>query len=261
MASSNLYPGEQIFDDDNPLENLEIPDGLRGGLLPRQVAYGAIVGVPPFPDELLIPRSEWQSRIQEMEERKSRISDIIVAAKLPVKDQGQTNFCWANAPCTCLEILRIIANLPMKVLSPASVACPINGFRNQGGWGKDAIEWLTTHGAVPVDMWGANVIDRSKYTEAAKQAALENRVLEWWDVRPRNLDQLVSCLLRRLPCACGYNRIAHEMTSCDAVWLDGEVAIRDRNSHGDRSDQPNGFLILRGSNALPDDIQAPRAAA
>src|SRR5689334_5061478 len=122
MPSSKLYPGEKIFDDENPIENLEVPDGLVGGCLPRDMAYGSVYGASPFPEELLIDESEWQARIEEIEERKSNISSIILQRKMKFKRQT-VNFCWSETVVMCDQALRAVANMPHVELSAASVAC------------------------------------------------------------------------------------------------------------------------------------------
>lgn len=262
MPDSKLYPGEQIFDDSTPDSALNT-DGYSSGY---QGMFRSSAGVDsftiPFPDELLIPESDWQGMIEEMEERKTRVSDLVNQAGLPCKDQGSTNFCWANAPVHCLEVLRVIQNQPLVLLSPASVACPINGFRNQGGWGQDALEQLITAGAVPVKNWPANAIDRKYYTDANKTIALDYRTSEWFNIQPRNLKQFISCLLRRIPVACGYNWQQHETTAYEPVWVNGRIGTRNRNSWTMNwpSQGAGGYYILQGNKMYPDDAVAPRVA-
>jgi hypothetical protein len=257
--TSKLYPGEMVIDDGTPAAVTDPPPGQRRGLnlkLRTDEGYAGVADL--FPSELLIPRSEWQARIQEMEERKSRLSDISLAAGLPHKDQNGTNYCWINAPVHCVEIVRVIQNEPMVILSPASCGGPIKNFRNDGGWGKEGLEYIIAHGIVPADKWPANAISRSYWTEENKRLALRYRVTEWWELRPRNLDQLITCLLLRLPVAVGYNWWRHEVTGCDAVWLDNTVALRIRNSW--KAWGENGFGVLQGSKMLPDDAVVPRVA-
>lgn len=260
MPDSKLYPGEQIFDDGTNESEL-IPAGFSTGYkgMFRSSAQADALTIP-FPDELLIPESDWQGMIEEMEERKTRVSDLVNQAGLPCKDQGQTNFCWANAPVHCLEVLRVIQNQPMVILSPASVACPITGFRNNGGFGGDALEWLIQSGVVPVENWPANAIDRRYYTEANKLLAREFKALEWFNLRPRNKQQHISCLLRRIPIAVGLNYWSHETTDYEPVWLNGQIGVRSRNSW--RMDWPvpggMGYYVRQGSKMLADDLVAPR---
>lgn len=258
---SALLPNEFIIHDTTPGHLEAPPQGMSKGLElgRRTTGFGAIPNAPAFPTDLIIPKNEWQDRIKEMEDTQTRISDLSIAAGLPCKDQNGTNYCWANAPTHCVEILRVVQNEQMVILSPASVAAPLTKFQNVGGWGQSALEYIVANGVCPVAYWPANAIQRSYYTDTNKTAAQDYKVTEWWELVPRNIDQLVSCLLRRIPVAIGLNWWSHEVTACDAVWLNGAIAIRIRNSWG-MSWGSQGFSVLQGSKMLPDDAVAPRVA-
>ncbi|TXI84792.1 MAG: hypothetical protein E6Q40_08840 [Cupriavidus sp.] len=260
--TSELYGSEPIIHETSPVEVIETPDGMSRGLDlglrgPGDYEYGSVAD--PFPAELLIPMGEVQARIQELEATKTRISDLIRAVQLPPKNQASTNYCWINAPTHCCEIVRAQQGLPMVILSPASAGAQIKGYRNVGGWGLEGLQWITEHGLVPVDHWPANAIDRKYATPENKKLALNYRVVEWTELKPRNLQQLLSLLLRRIPVAVGYNWWGHEVTACDPVWLDGAAAVRIRNSWLNWGDY--GFGVLQGSRVLPDDAVAPRTAS
>lgn len=258
--SSQLYPNEQIINDSTPLSAMQPPAGFGRGLdlsARTPAGYGDLADM--FPDELLVPESEWQARIQEMEERKSRLSDIVDQAGLPCKDQSSTLYCWINAPTHCVEISRVIQNQEMVILSPASAGAPIKNFRNEGGWGKEGLEYIIEHGLVPVDKWPANAISRQYWTEDNKKIALNYRAVEWTECRPRNKQQFISSLFRRWPGAAGLNHWSHEVTYYDVIWLDGTAAVRFRNSWG-MSYGTRGYGILQGSKMLPDDYVCVRTA-
>jgi hypothetical protein len=246
-----------VIDDTTPDRELFPSWTGRGLELPAEPSYAGVA--EPFPDALLVPRGEWQGRIAERTERKQRLRDLVDAAGLPVKDQGSTNYCWVNAPAYCTEVVRVLQGEPTVVLSPASAGAQIKGFRNVGGWGKEALEWIVAHGLVPVAHWPANAIDRRYKTPENLTRARSYRVDEWWVLEPRNLDQLVSCLLRNIPVAVGYKWWGHEVTGLDPVWLDGEVALLIANSWGPQWGT-NGFGVLQGRRLLPDDAVAPRTA-
>jgi len=256
--SSRLYPGETIIHETSPRSLYEPPDGYGAGLdlgLKGPFTYAATAD--PFPDELLVPESEWQARIQEMEELKTRLSDLSLQAELPCKNQQSTNYCWINAPTHCVEVARLVQNQPMVILSPASAGAPMTNFRNVGGWGGPGLEYIGQKGLVPVDKWPANAIDRKYWTEENKQVALQYRQSEWWELKPRNKAQLMSVLFRREVTAVGYNWWGHEVTAVEPVWLDGTAALRIRNSWGMEWGS-KGFSILQGSKMLPDDAVAVR---
>lgn len=259
--TSKLYPGELIITDSTPRDILRPPEGYKKGLDLSDRSEGYAYGrtAEPFPESLLIPKSEWPDRIKEQEERKIRSSDLAIHANLPCKDQNGTNYCWINAPTYCVEMVRLLQNQDMVLLSPASAGGPIKGFKNVGGWGKEGLVFIQKYGLVPVNLWPANAISRTYYTEENKTLALRYRVMEWWELEPRNLDHLFTCLLLGWPVALGYNWWSHEVTGCDAAWIDGAPALRIRNSWG-MSWGSQGFGILQGSKMLPDDAVVPRVA-
>lgn len=252
--------GELIINDSTSTAITHRPDFGRGLALPGPAGRGYQGVADPFPGSLIIPRSEWQGRIAERTERKVQLSDLCIADGLPCKNQQSTNYCWVNAPTHCMEILGVLQHQPQVILSPASAGAQIKQFQNVGGWGKEALEWIAEKGVAPVSLWPANAIDRRYLTPESTEAALAFRAVEWWELEPANLDQLVSCLLRGIPVAGGYNWWSHEVTLLDPVWVDGTVAIRIRNSWGMDWPSPGagGFSVLQGSRMLPDDQVAPR---
>ncbi len=114
-----------------------------------------------------------------------------------------------------------------------------------------------------VEEWPCSAMGGQLQTEATRQEGLQYLVGEWVGCKPRNLDQAVSLLLRGVPLAAGLNWGGHEVTLVDAIWMDGEVAIRFWNSWGSNWGD-NGFGIVRGRKMLADDlvgIYSARAAA
>lgn len=249
-----------VISDDTP-DRLLFPTNRGRGLdlssRPQGFAYGGTA--EPFPDSLLIPRSEWQSRIEEMEATKSRLSDLCDLANLLCKDQERTNYCWVNAPTYCMEVVRVRQGEKKIILSAASVGAQLTNYRNQGGWGKEALEHIAAKGIVPQDKWPMNAIDKRYATSENLAAALDFRCSEWWEIEPGNLDQYISCLLYRIPVAIGLSWWSHEVSAIDPVWKDGEIAVRFRNSWG-MSYGDRGYGILQGRKMMPDDAVAPRVA-
>jgi hypothetical protein len=252
--TSQIYPGEKIIDDENahlyatPNEDefrgLDL--GLRG---PGEYAYGD--AATPFPEKLLLSWSEIEEWIKDMEKHKTRNSDIIYKHKLPHKDQSNTNFCCVNAVVAAVETVRTRQNQRQVILSPASAGAIIKNFRNVGGWGKEAVEFIAQRGLNEVVDWPANAIDRKYATRSNAEKALNYTVSEWYECAPKNLQQMFSALCRGMVGAGGFLWWGHEVMLADPMWLDGEPAMRIRNSWKDWGEF--GFGILRGNKMKADD--------
>jgi hypothetical protein len=261
----SLYPGELFINDDNAAEHAaDFDQGgeeRQRGRVPRDysaVPFGSMGFAAPF-SLPVIPRSEWPGRIAKMEADKSRLSDVVLRAGIPSLDQNGTNYCWCNAVITAMETLRCVARDKYVKLSAASVAAPIQNYRNQGGWGAMALDFIVKHGVAAAEFWPANYWQSSKYDNEESRASRErHKVSEWWDIKPRSFDQLMTCLLLRIPVPIGLSWWKHEVCAMDPVNLGGgKFGARIRNSWGD-SYGMKGFAVLSESKATPDDAVAPR---
>lgn len=263
--SSALGPGELIIHDGNYQQYAlgeATPDGFSTGFQARDYelfpegTFGQAFDLP------LIPESEYQARIEEMEKSKSRISDLVRYLKIPSRNQNGTNYCWFHGPVTALICVRARMGLPYVDLSPASGAAVIKRGANVGGWGSAALKHLIEFGVADSAHWPHNQL-RGWQQLTTDPKLIENkaryRVTEWYELRPRNMQQLMTCLLNNIPVAVGYNWWGHEVCAVDPVWLDGTYAIRIWNSWGDGwSDK--GMGILQGRKMAADDAVAPRVA-
>jgi hypothetical protein len=248
-----------VIHDGTPERDLQEPPGMSRGLdlSARPEGFGAYAGVAEaFPQELVIPRHEWQARVEEKAERKTRTRDLMTLAKLPAKNQKSVPYCWIFAPTHCMEIVRLKAGLPMVSLSPASAGAQIKNFRKVGGWGREGLEWIGRHGLVPSHLWPDTAVDRRYLTDDNRQVALDYRHTEWWELR--DLDEYISALLHGFPVAAGYNWWSHETTTVDAAWLDGAIATDNRNQWQGYGD--DNYFHLQGRRMLPDDMVCARVA-
>jgi len=232
MFESALYPNEIVIDESNwlqhaPPEDVSIDGELKTrGLVPRDWEVHPLGSFGKEFDLPLIPEIEWPERIEEMERTKSRLSDIAIQAGIDCLDQNGTNYCWGNAPVYCVMLMRAVMGLPSIRLSPASVCAPLNGYRNQGGWGQEALKRIISHGIAPQDIWPANAISRQYDTPETWARASDFKVLEWYDLKPRSFSQLMTCLFLRHPVAKGLNWWSHEITGLDPVLIPASARNR-----------------------------------
>lgn len=252
--TSQINRHEIIIGDEQ--EYVHFEDYSRGlEQITRGETFGYEGVADPFDEKFLINPSEYQARIQEQEERKQRVSDLIVHDNIPELDQSNTNYCWFYGPLQTMLVMYSKQNEPIPDLCGTSGAARIKGFRNVGGWGKEAVIHLQDKGVNLRKTWPLHKIDRQYDTPAAREEALQYRIHRWVELRPRSMAHLISMLLRGFPVAVGYNWWGHEVMAVEVLWLDGEIALRIRNQWkgwGDRN-----FGILRGSKMAPDDAVAP----
>lgn len=206
----------------------------------------------------LIPRNEWADRVAEMERDAVIKSNLREPWGFRSLNQGKTNYCWAAAPTQTMHYARARAGLPHVQLSTASVAAPIKGYRNVGGWGSQAFEYAAKNGWAPADLWPEFAIERRYDIEESRRARQLYKPLEFWELTPRNFDELFTAMLMGFTVAIGLMWWGHEVTVVDPVVL-------GRNKWGGKIDNSwgqnygvNGFAVLTEDRLLGDDIVALR---
>lgn len=228
---------------------------------PGGFAAAAVSQPAAFPAALLVPRSEWQARIAERKARKSGLYDLLRREKLPAKDQASLPYCWAYATTHCFEMARCRTGQPYVALSACSVGGPIVHYRRVGGFGNDALERIADVGAVPESAWPDHALDPRLDTPESRALAADFRAVEW--VVPGAdggdmLEQVVSLLLNDVPGSGGYNWWGHQVALVDVDWVDGDIALVDRNQWQGYGD--DNYFKLQGRRMVPDDACFPLVA-
>lgn len=214
----------------------------------------------------LIDRSEWRDRIEEKKKHRARLGDLREVMgpngkRIPSTNQGRSNFCWAYSTTSATIITRALQGQPYVALSGSSIACKITNFRNVGGWGANSLEYATQHGIARTADWpeGTDGIRRDLDMPQVWETAKQFRIKEWMDLNPRDIDQLMACLLRDIPVVSDFSWWRHSVCTLDAVNWDGRQLETDIwNSWGDNWGT-NGLGRLQGSKAIPDGMVAPLA--
>lgn len=217
-----------------------------------------------FPSELLIPESDWPAMYEEMVAKKRLLSyiaaDAVRTRRARWLNQHPTNYCWCYAVVHAMMVLKLWQNDPWQQLVPESVACLVKNFRNIGGWGSQALDYIVEHGVANEDHWPRpSAMDAIKngraYVESSRANAATNKVTAWW--RITNFQEKMSCLLRMIPVPSGYLRIGHEMCSIDPYRdKSGRWGCVDLDSYASKSGMFNTSLLI-GQQMIGEDMVAP----
>jgi len=253
---------EIVIHDGNAHEHMTSPWGHAKGLIPRDYAQypiGYLMCAKPF-DLPLIPESEWPDRLAAQIASKMQLSDIRNkgnnGAPIPSRDQNGKGYCWEHSGVSAHLLIRAVNNEPYADLSAYAGACIIKGYRDEGGWGAEGVEWQAANGCPTSKTWPQQSMSRSNDTPAMRAEAATHKITEWMDGEPRNKAQLATCLLLNIPCVVDYNWWSHSVCAMDLVKLN-PFTIRIWNSWGD-SWSENGTGLLVANKAIPDGLIVPR---
>lgn len=205
----------------------------------------------------LIPEDEWDDRIEEKDRTQSGLYFAWKQSGMAPLNQNGTNYCWCNGVVTAIQLTRIVNNAPFIEYSPASVAAPIKGYRNQGGWGGEALDYIVNNGILPAQYWPVNAIKRQYDTPESREERKKHKITEWYELQARNFNQLMTAVLLDFPVAVGYNWWQHEVCAIRPVKIGiKQYGIGILNSWG-ISYGDNGYAVLTRSKATPDDAVCP----
>lgn len=257
-----------LIDDATPNDVL-FPAGFATGLVPRD--YGAQMLQPVNTVEMpTIPRSEWSARIKEMERTGSRLSDVrrtaVGGRPMPSLDQNPWGYCWGHSATHAVMLLRARDNQPYVPLSAFAVCATIKKGADRGGWGADALQFASDRGIPSQALWPQKDADYRRHdTPEVWADAAKHKVSEGWvDVsapvwgRKMSFDQVMTCLLCRVPVVMDLNWWGHSVCGMDPVEVEpGSFGVRILNSWSDAWGDL-GESVLRGERAVPDNATAPR---
>lgn len=265
----NSYMGNALIINEETDPDLLFPKTHARGYVERDYSVDPEEMFAPPSEMKLIPRSEWDARIDEQEKLQSSLEHIRLSAldgqPIPSLDQNGQGFCWAYSPGSSILLGRARDNQPYVRVSPHAVACKIKGFRDEGGWCGLSAKFARETGYPSEEFWPQKSMSRANDNEKTWENAKLHRITEDWvdltrQVYDQNLtfDQLATCLLMNIPCPVDFNWWSHSVCALRLVRIEaGSYGIKIWNSWGDQwSDR--GMGILQGSRAIPNGAIANR---
>jgi hypothetical protein len=283
-----IQSGDYVIDDTNYAARCfsVLVEGhmMSTGLIPRDYAEAPVGGyegstvMSALNDELpLISWEEMPERIKEKVANKSQLSDIRntgnAGKPIPSLDQNGQGYCWMYSGTSAAMLLRAVQGLPYVRLSGHAGACIIKGFRDQGGWGAQGLEFLMKRGQPSVEMWPEKSMSREHDNERTWQNAALHKIVEGFidldeSIYDRDLtfQQVLTCLLCNIPVISDFRWWAHSVCAMDAVDVEPSRPANDPRRYGIRiwnswrdSWGTMGTSVLTGTKAVPSGATAPRA--
>jgi len=239
-------PGGEILIGDHNWQRYAatVPAGAAKGLIPRDFdthprGFHAGVDAVDFPT---IPRSEWSSRLADQIARKGRLSDIKRAAGVPILDQNGRGYCWGHSATGAVQAARAVMNQPVIGLSAYSICCKIKNFRDEGGWGAAAAEFIAKYGVCDETVWPQRGTSRSLDNTANWQNAMKYRITaQLADMQDSQYDrnmaweQYATCWLLCNPTVNDYNWWGHS--------VEGDDLVEGTQLYGSCRDEDSGKLL------------------
>lgn len=184
-------------------------------------------------------------------------------------DQNSIGYCWVFSGGACTMISREKTNAKRVKLNPFSTGSVIKNGRDEGGWcGLAYNKGYSTIGCAPEGTgpgeWPWKDLNyRSRYTAEMQAVMKRYTVTEgYYDLNKEVYDQtltlaqLYTCLILGFPCAVDFNWWSHSVCAVKVVRIEaGSYGIMILNSWT-KTWGENGFSVLRGSQAVPDNAVA-----
>lgn len=162
------------------------------GCLPRRSRPG---DWPMAADRIeLIPEDQWDALAAQITLR-PMVKTIL--------DQDSVGSCAAESSVGALMNARSLAGLPHVVLNPWFAYNTTSGGTDSGSNIDDNLEFLMRYGCAPESVWPRSKGFRAEPSAEAKAAALEFRILEFFDIS--TIAEFVSALLKGFPVVWGAN--------------------------------------------------------
>jgi hypothetical protein len=152
-----------------------------------------------------------------------------------------------------VEAIRALQGQPYIDLSAESVAGPVRNWRNQGGYGGEALEQLQNVGACLASfMDQPNSLSPRRWKSGWEADRANHRIVAAWaSIDDDGFDGVFTAALLRLPVSVGLDWWSHQIMVVGPVILDnGGYGVECRNSWGSEYGD-DGYFVLTESKCQP----------
>ncbi len=162
-------------------------------------------------------------RIKQRDLNRSGLRHILDSKRVPCKDQDGIPFCWMYATVHTMEIAYAVQGDGYVPLSATAAGTMATGGQKRGGYGAEAIDYLSKNGTCREQDWPEHQINTRYFTEEVKEMSKQNIMTDWGELPSGNLDQLAAAVLNNFPVTIGLSWWGHQVTIIDLVLLPNNV--------------------------------------
>lgn len=241
------------------VDSIATPPGCGKGYIPRDYSsypLGGLKFAKSAPTIKAMTDAELKEAIEYKTAKKAWISDRFDLAKLPVKNQQNSNYCWAHGAVRCCEACYVFSGGRVFVLSAFDVAACIKGGRNQGGSGIVAVEWIAQNGVCREDFHKPMDFDSSRSSEQSANASL-HKIEAYDDLEPSDRNLIYTYVVNDIAVTVGIPVWGHEVAITYLALEGGTVYPGIDNSWGTGYGN-NGRAVLHGAYTRFDEAGAVR---
>lgn len=168
-------------------------------------------------------KAELIDRIKQRDEYRSGLRHICDSKRILCKDQDGISYCWAYGTVHVMEIAYGVQGDGYVPLSATAAGALITGGVNRGGYGAEAIDFLSKHGTCREQDWPEHQISLRYNTPQVSQMSQCNVITDWGELPTGDLDQLAAAVINNFPVTIGLPWWGHQVAIIDLVLLAGNV--------------------------------------
>lgn len=201
-------------------------------------------------------RKDWPELMALQEKHRTSPYHIHKDYKVPVLSQKSTNYCWMFGTVAGMMNRYAMMDGVSPLLSPAGPACQGKNYRNEGGWGREAVEYIKEYGVPTQSAW-PNCSFNKKLPEqpSVKKSSKKHNIVQFELCERYDFDTVMSALLdpyNSSPVTLGLLWWGHLVLGLQAIRYDGEWGIVFVNSW-DYNWGEGGYGVLLGDKANPTE--------
>lgn len=238
MYLSDLGSNPLIIDDGNADKYVDQwrQEGLVCGMTPRdyRAAPFGSASRPVYQYQYESDRNKLRDRIKRADENKATPDDWRIAGGVPVLDQNGYGLCWCYGTVGAMMTTYAMAGQFPPHLSAAGPAFQGKNWRDEGGWGEEALRYIERFGVPELSVWPEHSRDRSLPSKPeVQESAAKHKVTQSLELPRNDINALISVLTDPVwprPVTVGFTWWGHLVYAVRAGYKDGQFLVKIVNS-------------------------------